>query len=68
MTTFFTRVDKYEPSIMVIRTSDMEVGAAAVFALNIFCILFHFLITCVLSFPTKPVHKGFGGLLFRILG
>ena len=27
MTTFFTRVDKYEPSIMVIRTSDMEVGA-----------------------------------------
>ena len=26
MTTFFNRVDKYEPSIMVIRTSEMEVG------------------------------------------
>ena len=26
MTTFFNRVDKYEPSIMVIRTTDMEVG------------------------------------------
>ena len=25
LTTFFNRVDKYEPTILVIRTSDMEV-------------------------------------------
>ena len=56
---------------MVIRTSEMEVGKISLLTLSVVDLLFYFLqiyLTCVLSFSTKPVHKGDGGLLFGILG
>ena len=63
LTTFFNRVDKYEPTVIVVRTSNMEVSPGDILSITIFSGVW-----CVLSVIFVNIFQGVWGLLFYLLG